>query len=106
MCAEHEEVVAEYAATMLQQVRQRGVSQQHACQSLSIAELLKLSKTHQRLILRQWFKENHLRMPNERHLRQIQKDVINAAPDAHPVFTLPDMTLYRKKGWLLLGKPF
>lgn len=66
-------------------------------------KLLQFSAARQRLILREWFHQNNLRMPNEKHLKQIQKDVLNAAPDAHPVFHLDGFILKRVKQLLLLN---
>jgi len=42
-------------------------------------------------------------MPNEKHLNQILKDVVNAKSDAHPVFCLQGMRVVRKKNQLVLS---
>ena len=74
-----------------------------SCDALDLKQLLLLSEPRQRLVLREWFRQNNLRMPNEKHLKQIQKDVLNAAPDAHPVFKLEEGVLMRKRGVLYLN---
>lgn len=67
---------------------------------LHIKPLLALCESRQRLVLREWFRENNLRMPNEKHLKEIQKTVLHAAPDAHPVFRLGNTIVMRERNIL------
>ena len=95
LMAEQESVIAEVSRADLE------FCHTHT-HTLSISALKKFSEPRQRLILREWFRENNLRMPNEKHLKQIQKDVINASPDAHPQFSLENFILIRRRGVLYL----
>ena len=70
---------------------------------INLKVLREFSIEKQKLLLREWFFKNHLRMPNEKHLKQIQKDVLNAAPDAHPVFRLGDITISRDRYYLFFN---
>ncbi|MDP1574434.1 MAG: tRNA lysidine(34) synthetase TilS [Coxiellaceae bacterium] len=103
LMAEQETIISDIANADYQIVKKR--AQQGVCTSeasLSVAELSQFSEARQRLILREWFRKNNLRMPNEKHLKQIQKDVLTAAPDAHPKFKLGDIILVRERGFLKL----
>ena len=100
LMAEQEKIIADIAKDDLNACRDLSVETRSIVSSLSIKALRQFSPSRQRLILRQWFFENHLRMPNEKHLKQIQKDVLNAASDAHPRFRLGDIILVRESGFL------
>ena len=69
---------------------------------IDIKKLREFSDEKQKLLLREWFSENNLRMPNEKHLKQIQKDVLNAASDAHPIFSLENISIQRDRDYLFL----
>jgi tRNA(Ile)-lysidine synthase len=69
---------------------------------INLKILREFSSEKQKLLLREWFSQNNLRMPNEKHLKQIQKDVINAASDAHPVFQMGDVIIKRDHAFLFL----
>lgn len=69
---------------------------------IQLKKIREFSDQKQHLLLRQWFTHNNLRMPNEKHLKQIQKDVINAAPDAHPVFCVGNLSMHRDRDYLFL----
>jgi tRNA(Ile)-lysidine synthase len=100
LMAEHEKIISEIAQSDYQIIQKRG--REPARDELDIKNLLLLSPPRQRLVLREWFSHNHLRMPNEKHLKQIQKDVLHAAPDAHPVFRLGTVMIRRERGLLYL----
>ncbi|MCX7120657.1 MAG: tRNA lysidine(34) synthetase TilS [Gammaproteobacteria bacterium] len=103
LMAEQEAIIADIAKDDLKTVQKRGREpSRDFCDALDLKQLLLLSESRQRLVLREWFRQNNLRMPNEKHLKQIQKDVLNAAPDAHPVFQLGDLVLLRERGVLCL----
>ena len=93
LIAEQEKIIADIAREDYEKVAEDTAT-------LSLQKLRLLSAPRQRLVLREWFRQNHLRMPNEKHLKQIQKDVLNAAPDAHPKFRLGDCVLIRQGGIL------
>ena len=97
LMAEQEKVISEIAKADLASIHTSTFTHR-----LPIAPLLQFSESRQRVILREWLHQHHLRMPNEKHLKQIQKDVLNAAPDAHPVFVLGDITLRRVRGELVI----
>ncbi|PIZ04300.1 MAG: tRNA lysidine(34) synthetase TilS [Gammaproteobacteria bacterium CG_4_10_14_0_8_um_filter_38_16] len=71
-------------------------------QKINLKMLRTFSDEKQKLLLREWFRENNQRMPNEKHLKQIQKDVIYAAPDSHPIFSLAGMTIKRDRLFLYM----
>ena len=98
MCAEHEKIMAEWMQNDFEKIKTDDVSK------IDLKKLRTFSSEKQRLLLREWFAQNHFRMPNEKHLKQIQKDVIHAAPDAHPVFRLGQIELVRSAGMLRFVK--
>lgn len=107
LIAEQEKIIAEISKSDYDYCRDaiyRVSDQSNAHHRLSRSQLTLLSPSRQRLVLREWFAHNHLRMPNEKHLKQIQKDVLNAAPDAHPVFHLPDVEIWRDRQHIFLKK--
>lgn len=97
VCAEHEKMMADMVKIDFEKIKTDDIAK------IDLKKLREFSSEKQRLLLREWFSQNHLRMPNEKHLKQIQQDVINASPDAHPVFSLGEMRLLRRfPGFLLL----
>jgi len=56
-------------------------------QTLNITQLLELDWVRQSLLIRQWFKIQHLRMPAEKTLKAILNEVINAKQSANPELT-------------------
>ena len=97
LMAEHEKIISEIAQSDLKRVVSDNIS-------LDIKKLLLLSDARQRLVLREWFSQNNLRMPNEKHLKHIQKDVLNVASDAHPVFVLGNVMIWRERGFLYVSQ--
>lgn len=95
LIAEQESVIAEIAGADYAFCRL-------SIDRLSRLNLSSLSPARQRLVLREWFADNQLRMPNEKHVRQIQKDVFNAAPDAHPIFKLENVVISRDRQALII----
>ncbi len=53
-------------------------------QTLIITHLLEFDINRQHLVIRQWFKANHLRMPAEKKIQGIVNEVINAKESANP----------------------
>lgn len=98
MCAEHEKIIAEIVKDDFEKIKVDDATK------IDLKKLRAFSDEKQRLLLREWFLQNHQRMPNEKHLKQIQKDVIYAAPDAHPMFRLGQIELSRSAGMLHFSK--
>lgn len=98
LLAEHETVIAEIAREDFLRVVENTVD----VSVLNLKKLLSLSDARQRLVLRVWFSENQLRMPNEKHVKQIQQDVLHAGTDAHPIFMLGKTRIVRKQGLLFI----
>lgn len=67
---------------------------------IDLKKLRAFSDEKQKLLLREWFLKNHLRLPNEKHIKQIQRDVIQAASGAHPVFSLGHIVIMRDRAVL------
>lgn len=65
-------------------------------------KLSEFSDEKQTLLLREWFAQNHLRLPNEKHIKQIQQAVVQARSDAKPIFCLGTISIRRQRGCLLL----
>lgn len=95
LIAEQESVIADIAATDYAFCRL-------SADRLSRSNVLLLSPARQRLVLREWFADNQLRLPNEKHVKQIQKDVLNAVPDAHPIFKLANAVISRDREALII----
>lgn len=96
LCAEHEAIVGEMIQQDFELIKTDTISK------IDLKKLKQFSDEKQRLLLREWFSRNHQRMPNEKHLKQIQKDMIYAAPDAHPVFCLGSILLKRHLNCLIM----
>jgi tRNA(Ile)-lysidine synthase len=96
LCAEHEEIVTAMIQQDFEFIKTEVISK------IDLKKLKQFSDEKQRLLLREWFSRNHQRMPNEKHLKQIQKDVIHAAPDAHPLFCLESIRLRRHLNYLIM----
>lgn len=69
---------------------------------IDLKKLGEFSDEKQTLLLREWFARNHLRLPNERHIQQIQQAVIQARSDAKPIFCLGAISIRRQRGCLRL----
>jgi len=69
---------------------------------LAIAPLLRLTNREQCNVLRQWFKQNHLKMPSQIQLQQLFQSVIHAKQDANPVWAIEDFQIRRFDGKLYL----
>ncbi|OGT27766.1 MAG: hypothetical protein A2624_01660 [Gammaproteobacteria bacterium RIFCSPHIGHO2_01_FULL_42_8] len=74
-------------------------------EKIHLQKLRTLENEKQKLVLRAWFRENNLRMPSEKQLQQIQRDVLLAGPDANPVFCLEKKILKRSHDYLYLVSP-
>ena len=98
LLAEHESLIEDIAREDFLRV----VENASDVSVLNLKKLLLLSDMRQRLVLRVWFAENHLRMPNAKHIKQIQQDVLRAGMDAHPVFVLGKTRIVRKRGLLFI----
>ena len=97
LIANHENIISELIEKEFEMVKTDDI------QKIDLKKLLQFPSEKQKLLLRQWFQKNNIRMPNEKHLKQIQKDVLNAASDAHPIFRLNEIMLTRKAGVLSLS---
>ncbi len=98
LSAEHEKMISDIVKSDFEKIKTDDVTK------IDLKKLREFSAEKQRLLLREWFSQNELRMPNEKHLKQIQKDVIHASPDAHPVFQLGQIELTRLADVLRLVK--
>lgn len=96
LCAEHEKIVSKIIQDDFEKIKTGDVSE------IDLKKLREFSCEKQRLLLREWFANNHLRMPNEKHLKQIQQNVIQASMDAQPVFRLGLIAIVRLKAHLKL----
>lgn len=72
--------------------------------SLSLSGVLGLSAQRQRNLLRRWCVREHLPLPSEAQLHQIQRQII-AAPDHMPVISWPGAELRRYQDRLYLMPP-
>lgn len=70
---------------------------------LALTILRRFPPPRRAAVLRAWIIESGARAPNERHLRQIEA-MMSARRDAHPRLQLPDCTLRRVGGRLLLER--
>lgn len=96
LMAEHEKIISKITKADFQKIKTDDDKK------INLKILREFSDEKQKLLLREWFSENNLRMPNEKHLKQIQKDVLNAASDAHPVFSLGNISIQRDRDYLFL----
>ncbi|EKD77022.1 MAG: tRNA(Ile)-lysidine synthetase [uncultured bacterium] len=69
---------------------------------IDLKKLREFSSEKQKLLLREWFCQNQLRMPNEKHLHQIQRDVIDASANSQPKFALDNIVIKRDRAFLYL----
>ncbi len=67
---------------------------------LSVRALLLLSDIRRRNVLRRWIRQHGFRVPNKKHLEQIEKDVLLSAKDAKPIFSW-GVAEIRRRGDLL-----
>jgi tRNA(Ile)-lysidine synthase len=70
---------------------------------LALTVLRRFTPPRRAAVLRAWIVESGARAPNERHLRQIEA-MMSARRDAHPRLHLPDCTVRRIAGRLLLER--
>lgn len=77
-CASAHNILEELAKELLNQIIDK------ADNTLNITQLLKLDFYKQQLVLRQWFTINQLRMPSEKKLQNIIKEVIKAKESRNP----------------------
>jgi len=91
LLAEHEKILSEIAEADFQCVKTDNLRRIH------LNKLLDLSDERQRLVLRLWLLKNQIRSPSEKQLKQIQRDVLHARNDAHPVFVLNEACIKRQK---------
>lgn len=98
LMAEHEKIIAAITREDFKKIKTGDLKE------IDLNALRSFSPERQRLLLREWFSRSQLRMPNEKHLRQIQRDVINASSGAKPLFSLKNLTISRDrlKGVLIL----
>lgn len=69
---------------------------------INLVVLREFPMEQQKLLLREWFYQNQLRMPNEKHLTQILRDVVQAGPEAKPIFRLENSDIRRDRLFLYL----
>ena len=62
---------------------------------LSVSKLLQLSPARQRNVLRFWIEQADLPAPQQRHLHQLQNEVLTAAADAEPRAHWPGVDILR-----------
>ena len=74
---------------------------------LCVSKLLQLSPARQRNVLRFWIERAGLPMPQQRHLQQLQKEVLPAAVDAEPCAHWPgvDIRRYRDALYAMPQRP-
>jgi tRNA(Ile)-lysidine synthase len=89
------------AAAALERAAWRDVEAAADGTDLAIAVLRRWSPTRRAAALRAWITHHGARAPNERHLLQIEA-MMAARVDAHPVLRLPDFTLRREGGRLVI----
>ncbi len=98
LIAEQEKIISEWIVNDFEKIKTHDVT------TIDLKKIREFSDEKQRLLLRHWFAQNNLRMPNEKHLKQIQKDVLNAASDAHPVFQLDGIRIQRDRKCIYIIK--
>lgn len=91
LIAEQEKIISDLIADDFEKIKTDNIKK------IDLKKIREFSEEKQRLLLRKWFAQNNLRMPNEKHLKQIQKNVLNAKSDAHPVFQLDDVRIERDR---------
>ena len=71
--------------------------------SLRLNDLQAYTSLQQALIIRQWFKRLHLKMPSETQVERILNDIVAARPDANPVVSaqMHSIKRYRNKLYCL-----
>ena len=69
---------------------------------IDLKKLQEFSEQKQKLLLRHWFSHNKLRMPSAKHLAQILQDVVQAGPQAKPLFSVEKYTIKRDRRFLYL----
>jgi tRNA(Ile)-lysidine synthase len=99
LIAEQEKIITEIIKSDFEKIKC------HDPKKIDLKKLREFSAEKQRLLLREWFAQNQLRMPNEKHLKQIQKDVVNAASDAQPVFRFAHLEISRDRSHLIFYFP-
>lgn len=67
LIANHENIISELIEKEFEMVKTDDI------QKIDLKKLLQFPSEKQKLLLRQWFQKNNIRMPNEKHLKQIQK---------------------------------
>lgn len=97
LISNQEKIISEIIKSDFEKIRTDDIKK------INIKKLSEFSDEKQKLLLREWFSENNLRMPNEKHLKQIQKDVLNAASDAHPIFSLGNISIGRDRDYLFIS---
>lgn len=102
LMTEHEKIIAGITKEDFEKIKTDDI------RKINLNVLRLFSPERQRLLLREWLSRNQLRVPNEKHLRQIQRDVINASCSAKPLFSLKNLTILRDrvKGVLILHPIF
>jgi tRNA(Ile)-lysidine synthase len=72
-------------------------------QTLNITRLLELESDKQHLVIRQWFKQNKLRMPTGKNVRVIINEVVLAKENANPEIKIQKHSIrrYRKNLYCL-----
>lgn len=100
LLAEHEKMIVEITQADFEQVKTDDITK------ISGEKILHLSESRQRLVLRFWLLKNDIRSPSEKQLKHIQRDVLQARKDAHPVFTLNQFSIRRIRSALVLTNHF
>ena len=67
---------------------------------IDLKKLREFPEEKQKLLLREWFSRNQLRMPSSKHLQQLLRDVVHAGPEAKPVFALKTWSVRRDRVFL------
>jgi tRNA(Ile)-lysidine synthase len=99
-CADTETVLDEVIGEDLIQAKNNAAG-------LSIATLKKFSFARQRLILRQWFREQRILMPSAKKLNYILSDICMAREDKSPAVIGATIELRRYRGYLYIKEsPF
>lgn len=73
--------------------------------SLSVPQLLLLSRARQRNVLRLWIECRGLPLPQQRHLEHVLSDVLHAPPDAEPCVRWPGVEVRRYRDALHAMSP-
>lgn len=97
-CAEADRLLQDYAKLQLSNIC-------YSDNTLSVSGLLNYSDAQQRNILRHWLAELKFYLPSEKKLIELQKSVLQAAPDAKPFLSWKGVEIRRYRDKLYAMSP-